>query len=72
MESVKAASELISPVSGKVLEKNEAVEEKPSLINTSCYKEGWLFKVELSDLNEIESLMNEKDYNKFLTETDAH
>lgn len=66
LESVKAASELISPVSGKVTEKNEAVENKPSLINTSCYKEGWLFKVELNNLDEIKSLMNEETYNKFL------
>lgn len=72
MESVKAASELISPVSGKVKEKNEAVESKPSLINSSCYQEGWLFKVELSNAEEIESLMNEEAYNKFLVETDAH
>lgn len=72
LESVKAASELISPVSGKVKEKNEVVESKPSLINSSCYEEGWLFKVELSDLEEIESLMNEEAYNKFLIETDAH
>lgn len=40
MESVKAASEIFSPVSGKVVEKNTAVEETPSLINTSCYNEG--------------------------------
>lgn len=71
LESVKAASELISPVSGKVVEKNEKVESKPSLINSSCYKEGWLFKVELSDVDEIKNLMNEEAYNAFL-KTDAH
>ncbi|XP_029171057.1 glycine cleavage system H protein, mitochondrial [Nylanderia fulva] len=71
LESVKAASELISPVSGKVTEKNEAVENKPSLINTSCYEEGWLFKVELDNLDEIKSLMNEEGYNTFL-KSDAH
>lgn len=42
LESVKAASELYCPVSGKVLEKNTAVEEAPSLINSSCYEKGWL------------------------------
>ncbi|EFN79759.1 uncharacterized protein LOC105187542 [Harpegnathos saltator] len=72
LESVKAASELISPVSGKVIEKNESVESKPSLINTSCYKDGWLFKVELSEKDEVKSLMNEESYNTFLKETDAH
>lgn len=68
---MKAASELISPVSGKVIEKNEAVESKPSLINTSCYEEGWLLKIELSDLDELKSLMNEEAYNKFL-KLEAH
>lgn len=45
MESVKAASEIYSPVSGKILEKNEAVENAPALINSSAMEEGWLFKV---------------------------
>lgn len=71
LESVKAASELISPVSGKVTEKNETVENKPALINKSCYKDGWLFKVELSDSDELKSLMNEEAYNAFL-KSDAH
>ncbi|XP_012540670.1 glycine cleavage system H protein, mitochondrial [Monomorium pharaonis] len=71
LESVKAASELTSPVSGKVMEKNEAVENKPGLINKSCYKDGWLFKVELSDLDELKSLMNEEVYNMFL-KSDTH
>ncbi|XP_066592802.1 glycine cleavage system H protein [Prorops nasuta] len=66
LESVKAASEIMSPVSGTVIEKNEAVENKPGLINTSCYNEGWLFKVKLLDLSEINSLMNEEAYNLFL------
>ncbi|XP_012228694.1 glycine cleavage system H protein [Linepithema humile] len=71
LESVKAASELISPVSGKVVEKNEVVENKPSLINSSCYEEGWLFKVELSDIDEVKNLMNEETYNTFL-KSDVH
>lgn len=66
LESVKAASELFSPVSGKVVEKNEAVEKTPSLINTSCYEKGWLFKVELSKPDELKSLMNEEAYNLYL------
>ncbi|KAG7189508.1 hypothetical protein KM043_017199 [Ampulex compressa] len=71
LESVKAASELISPVSGKVTEKNEAVENKPGLINTSCYEEGWLFKVELSNPEEVKILMDEKAYEAFL-KSDPH
>ncbi|KAK0078543.1 hypothetical protein PV326_009287, partial [Microctonus aethiopoides] len=71
LESVKAASEIISPISGTVVEKNEAVENKPGLINTSCYKDGWLFKVEIANLEEVKSLMNEKSYEDFL-KTDPH
>lgn len=68
LESVKAASELYSPVSGSVTEKNDAVEAAPSLINTSPMKDGWLFKVKLSDLEEVKELMDEEAYNKYLTE----
>ncbi|KAJ8666934.1 hypothetical protein QAD02_008596 [Eretmocerus hayati] len=71
LESVKAASEITSPCSGKVIEKNEAVESKPGLINTSCYDEGWLFKIELSDPQEVKTLMDEDAYNEFL-KTDPH
>lgn len=63
---MKAASELYSPVSGSVKEKNAAVEETPSLINTSCYDKGWLFKVELSNNDEIKGLMTEDQYKEFL------
>lgn len=66
LESVKAASELYSPVSGTVTEKNTEVEEKPGLINSSCYEKGWLFKVKLSQPDELESLMTEDKYNEFL------
>ncbi|XP_046413059.1 glycine cleavage system H protein, mitochondrial [Neodiprion fabricii] len=71
LESVKAASELYSPVSGKVVEKNEAVESSPGLINSSCYEKGWLFKVELTNPDEIKKLMDEKTYDQFL-KTDSH
>lgn len=68
---MKAASELISPVSGKVIEKNESVERKPGLINTSCYNEGWLYRVELSHPHETKDLMDEKSYEEFL-KSDPH
>nr|XP_012138571.1 PREDICTED: protein arginine N-methyltransferase 5 isoform X4 [Megachile rotundata] len=71
LESVKAASELYSPVSGKIIEKNETVEKTPSLVNTSCYEEGWLFKIELSHPDEVKTLMDEKSYNLYL-ESDPH
>lgn len=66
LESVKAASEIYSPVSGTVTEKNAAVEETPGLINTSCYDQGWLFKVKLTQSSEIDALMTEEKYNEFL------
>jgi len=66
LESVKAASELFCPVSGKVVEKNEEVEGTPGLINKSCYDKGWLFKVELTKPDELNQLMDEAAYTKFL------
>lgn len=71
LESVKAASEIYSPVSGDVTEKNTAVEETPSLINTSCYENGWLFKLKLTKLSELDQLFDEKQYEEFL-KNDAH
>ncbi|XP_055845657.1 glycine cleavage system H protein, mitochondrial [Episyrphus balteatus] len=71
LESVKAASEVYSPVSGTVVEKNTEVEESPALINTNCYDKGWLFKVDLADAEELKKLMNENQYQEYL-KTDAH
>lgn len=70
LESVKAASELYSPISGSVLETNEAVENTPALVNTSCYKDGWLFKVKIAKREELTSLMDEKSYEQFLHKSD--
>ncbi|CAG9558054.1 unnamed protein product [Danaus chrysippus] len=69
LESVKAASEVYSPVSGTVTEKNDAVESSPSLINKSCYEDGWLFKVKLSKTEELQSLMDQETYDKYLEES---
>jgi len=66
LESVKAASELYCPLSGKVTEKNTEVENTPALINQSCYDKGWLFKLELSKPAEMDGLMDEAAYEKFL------
>lgn len=66
MESVKAASEVYSPVSGTVTEKNADVEETPNLINSSCYDKGWLFKVKLSKPEELDGLLSEEKYNEFV------
>ena len=73
LESVKAASELYSPVTGKVIEKNVAVEDLPSLINTSAENEGWLFKVELTKEEELKDLFDKAAYEDYLkTQEDEH
>lgn len=66
LESVKAASEIYSPVSGTVTEKNKDVEKKPGLINSSYYEKGWLFKLKLSKPEQLNDLMNEEQYELFL------
>ena len=64
VESVKAASDLISPVSGVVIEVNEALEDEPELINADAYK-NWIIKVELSDKGELDNLMDAAAYSEF-------
>lgn len=66
LESVKASSDLFSPVSGVVVENNEALEDNPELINEDAYA-GWIIKVKMSDPSELESLMDAEAY-KNLTE----
>ena len=64
VESVKAASDLVSPVTGVVIEVNEALEDQPELINSDAY-ENWIVKVELSDKGELDNLMDAKAYAAF-------
>lgn len=64
VESVKAASDLISPVTGVVVEVNEALEDQPELINSDAY-ENWIIKVEISDKSELDNLMDAKAYAVF-------
>ena len=68
VESVKAASEVYTPLSGEVIEVNEALEENPELVNTSPYEEGWFFKLKVSDenLGSIDSLMTAEEYSSML------
>jgi glycine cleavage system H protein len=63
-ESTKAASELMAPVSGTVVEVNEALEDQPELINEDAYA-NWIIKVELSDKSELGNLMDAKAYEAF-------
>ena len=64
VESVKAASDLISPVSGTVVEVNEALEDQPELINQDAFGT-WIIKVELSDKSELDNLMDAAAYEAF-------
>ena len=64
VESVKAASDLISPVSGTVVEINENLEDTPELINQDAF-ENWIIKVEISDKSELDNLMDAKAYAAF-------
>ena len=64
VESVKAASDLYSPVSGTVVEVNEALEDQPELINQDAF-ENWIIKVELSDKAELDNLMDAAAYEAF-------
>ena len=65
IESVKAASDLYAPVSGEVVERNEEVQEKPVLVNKSCYDKGWLYKLKIANSGELAQLMDEQAYTKF-------
>ncbi len=67
VESVKAASDLVCPVSGTVVEVNEALEDEPGLINKDAF-ENWIIKVELSDKGELENLMDAAAYKAFINE----
>ncbi len=68
VESVKAASEVYTPLSGEVVEVNEALEENPELVNTSPYEDGWFFKLRVGDenLGSIDSLMTAEEYSSML------
>ena len=68
VESVKAVSDIIAAVSGKVIEYNQAVLDSPDLLNKDPYGEGWLIKVEAEDLKSLDDLMTAAEYEAFLAE----
>ena len=70
VESVKAASDIFSPVSGRIVEVNEKISEDPGLINRSCYDKGWIAKVEISDMDETSNLMTASEYESYLESLD--
>ena len=66
IESVKAVSDLFSPIGGKVVETNSAPVDKPETVNSDPYGEGWLIKVEVSDLAQLDELMDSETYESSL------
>ena len=62
VESVKAASDVYSPLSGEVMEVNSLLEDQPEIINSSPYEDGWLFKLTPSDMSELDNLLSPEDY----------
>ena len=62
VESVKAASDVYSPLSGEVMEVNSLLEDQPEIITTSPYEDGWFYKLTPSDLSELDNLLSPEDY----------
>lgn len=66
VESVKTVSELYAPVSGRVVEINELLIEKPELINESPYEKAWMLVIEANDEDELDALMSDEEYKKYV------
>ena len=66
IESVKAVSELFAPVSGEVVEVNEALTEKPELVNTDPYGDGWMVRIKLATPEEVGELMDAEEYEEYI------
>ncbi|MEZ4938352.1 MAG: glycine cleavage system protein GcvH [Crocinitomicaceae bacterium] len=67
VEAVKTVSDLMMPVSGKVVEFNEAIESNPELVNSDPYGEGWMIKIEISDTSELEELLSADQYKDLIS-----
>ncbi|HBT47499.1 MAG TPA: glycine cleavage system protein GcvH [Peptococcaceae bacterium] len=68
VESVKSASDVYTPVSGKVVTVNEALLDSPQLINSDPYGKGWLIEVEMNDPSEVDNLLDAESYRKLISE----
>ena len=68
VESVKAASDIFSPISGEVIAVNEALEETPETVNASPYDDGWFFKVQPSELGELDNALDAEAYKALIEE----
>ena len=67
IEAVKTLADLFLPVSGKIIEINESLESNPELVNSSPYNDGWLVKIEVKDVAELEDLLNSEDYENLIS-----
>ena len=65
VESVKAASEIYSPVSGKIIDINSSLEDSPETVNLSAFEEGWFFKIEATDISEFDNLLSPEQYSDY-------
>ncbi|WP_319483928.1 glycine cleavage system protein GcvH [uncultured Cohaesibacter sp.] len=68
VESVKAASEVYSPIDGEVTEVNETLEDEPALVNSDAESDAWFFKIKITDKSQLDDLMSEADYKDFVAE----
>jgi glycine cleavage system H protein len=68
VESVKSVSDLIMPITGKILEVNQDLIKTPELVNSSPFEKAWMLKVSVIDKNSMNNLLNESDYKKFISE----
>ena len=71
VESVKAAGDLLMPVSGEVTAVNESLEEEPEVINTDPYGQGWIIKVRITDASTLDHLMSAEDYKQYRESEEA-
>ena len=68
VESVKAVSDLFAPVTGSITEVNPQLEEEPELVNSDPYEDGWMIKIEMNDLSELNDLLDADEYKTFVEE----
>ncbi|MBF0276183.1 MAG: glycine cleavage system protein GcvH [SAR324 cluster bacterium] len=68
IESVKAVSSLVMPMSGKVIEINEALDDEPEMVNDDCYGAGWIIRIETANMEEQAALLSPEQYEAFLAE----
>ena len=72
IESVKAVSELFTPVSGEVIEINEALADNPALVNTDPWGDGWMVRIRVTDPTEVDELMTAEEYDEYIEKESAH